>query len=418
MKFKKYFSLIEFLFPLKDRRLILIGMLFLFLPTLTLAADFISLVGIPGVPDNGQDLNQYFNAIYRLSISLAALLAVVRIVLAGAKYMLTDIVPAKGEALEDIKGALLGLLIILGAVLILSTINYDLTHYNIKFDAVEPPPPPPPSQEVHDRQYYSEFCNNLTAISDSCNSIPCESSILGINAFAPLPGETNLQACQRTCSALGDDSFVYNDGDINLNQNNPICAYSVDGAQTCDRDSGVMCCENIKDGNWNFDFNVCADEHRELSSYCGFSETNVDGRGVVITDRTMGAISFYSDCSAQIANCTSNNGSVIQMDRNRIAGAERIMCDTSDADFQNEIIACNANYETIWNSLINHCEQNINIERDINIGDVDYFDSNSRPLNVSNMSNRPGFVFVNYTDGAHESVFLECSSLTPQIDGC
>ena len=148
MKFKKYFSLIEFLFPLKDRRLILIGMLFLFLPTWVLAADFISLVGIPGVPDNGQDLNKYFNAIYRLSISLAALLAVVRIVLAGAKYMLTDIVPAKGEALEDIKGALLGLLIILGAVLILSTINYDLTHYNIKFDAVEEPPPPPPPDGI------------------------------------------------------------------------------------------------------------------------------------------------------------------------------------------------------------------------------------------------------------------------------
>jgi len=166
MKFKKYFSLIEFLFPLKDRRLILIGMLFLFLPTWVLAADFISLVGIPGVPDNGQDLNKYFNAIYRLSISLAALLAVVRIVLAGAKYMLTDIVPAKGEALEDIKGALLGLLIILGAVLILSTINYDLTHYNIKFDAVEEPPPPPPPDDL-----WQAFCD----ASGGCTNLSCDS---------------------------------------------------------------------------------------------------------------------------------------------------------------------------------------------------------------------------------------------------
>jgi len=178
MKFKKYFSLIEFLFPLKDRRLILIGMLFLFLPTLTLAADFISLVGIPGVPDNGQDLNKYFNAVYRLSISLAALLAVVRIVLAGAKYMLTDIIPAKGEALEDIKGALLGLLIILGAVLILSTINYDLTHYNIKFDAVEPPPQNP----VEDPTV--ELCNDPN--SGGCTYFTCQAVVGNLISYAEI----------------------------------------------------------------------------------------------------------------------------------------------------------------------------------------------------------------------------------------
>jgi len=142
---------------------------FLVLPSLVAAADFVSIVGIPGIPDNGQNLGQYFNAIYKLSISLAALLAVVKIVGAGAKYMLTDIVPAKGEALADIKGALLGLLVIIGAVLILGTINYDITHTSLEFaEVVLDPPPPDPHQQTA-----AEFCDSIHQELDDCVSSSC-----------------------------------------------------------------------------------------------------------------------------------------------------------------------------------------------------------------------------------------------------
>lgn len=101
------------------------------------AITFIPLVGIPGVDPNSPDgLGYYINAIYRLSISLAALLAVVKIVIAGAKYMLDDIVTHKEEAKQDIWGAIMGLLVILGAVLILTTINSDLTNTNLLIDKV------------------------------------------------------------------------------------------------------------------------------------------------------------------------------------------------------------------------------------------------------------------------------------------
>ena len=82
------------------------------------AADpmFIPLVGIPGVDPNNPVLGTYINAIYRLSISLAALLAVIKIVAAGASYMLSDIVTTKSNAKDDIKGALIGLLIVISAV--------------------------------------------------------------------------------------------------------------------------------------------------------------------------------------------------------------------------------------------------------------------------------------------------------------
>lgn len=105
------------------------------LPVLVGAAEpippFQPLVGIPGVDadsvvkDGG--FGEYINALYRLSISIAALLAVVKIVAAGAKYMLSDIVTHKEDAKKDIEGALIGLLVIIGAVIILNTVNTDIT---------------------------------------------------------------------------------------------------------------------------------------------------------------------------------------------------------------------------------------------------------------------------------------------------
>lgn len=73
----------------------------------------------------------YISALYMIAISVAAILVVIRLMMAGAKYMLSEIVTDKGKAKDDIKGALLGLLVILGAVTILNTINPQLTRTDI-----------------------------------------------------------------------------------------------------------------------------------------------------------------------------------------------------------------------------------------------------------------------------------------------
>lgn len=96
------------------------------------------LVNIPGNGANG--FEEYISFLYGASISIAALLAVVKIIIAGAKYMLSDIVTNKGEALSDIQGAILGLLLILGAVIILEFINPQLIKREIKFQTIAPPP--------------------------------------------------------------------------------------------------------------------------------------------------------------------------------------------------------------------------------------------------------------------------------------
>lgn len=83
---------------------------------------------------------QYINALYTLAISLAAILAVIKLIWAGVQYMLTDIVTSKQKAKDDIKGALLGLMIILAAVTILNTINPNLTNLNFLRNAEQTAP--------------------------------------------------------------------------------------------------------------------------------------------------------------------------------------------------------------------------------------------------------------------------------------
>jgi len=106
----------------------------LFLPFLSYGqnippAEFQPLVGIPGVTDQtGGGFGPYLNALYYLAISIAALIAVLKIIVAGAKYMLSGTnISSTQSAKSDIRGALIGLLIIIGAVVILNTINTDLT---------------------------------------------------------------------------------------------------------------------------------------------------------------------------------------------------------------------------------------------------------------------------------------------------
>ena len=116
------------------------------LPVLALAQGYTPMVDIGFNPN--QNFNGYIDALYALSISIAALLAVIKIVIAGVKWMMSDVVTNKQEAKKDISGALLGLLIVLAAVLILTVINPNLTSVNLTLTPTPYTPtstaPPPP----------------------------------------------------------------------------------------------------------------------------------------------------------------------------------------------------------------------------------------------------------------------------------
>jgi hypothetical protein len=113
------------------RRLFTLLLLF-FLPLLSFAQDFVPLVGIPYLETSADErsLGDYVNALYIAAISIAAVLAVLRIIYAGVQYMLTDVVTQKGAAKKTIRNALIGLILIVAAFLILNTINPQLTSLN------------------------------------------------------------------------------------------------------------------------------------------------------------------------------------------------------------------------------------------------------------------------------------------------
>lgn len=106
---------------------------FMCLPLVAWGQDYTPLTegGVPGLGDTPDNIEEYINILYVLSIGLASALAVVKIILAGVQYMTTDVVPNKADAKKDIMGALLGLVLILGAVTILNTINPNLTTFSV-----------------------------------------------------------------------------------------------------------------------------------------------------------------------------------------------------------------------------------------------------------------------------------------------
>ena len=100
------------------------------------ADDFVALAEIPGVTDSTRSIATYLNALFRIAVGVGAFLAVIKITLAGIKYMSNDAFSSKEVAKKDIQGALLGLLIILSTVIILNIINPQILNLNV-FDSIQ-----------------------------------------------------------------------------------------------------------------------------------------------------------------------------------------------------------------------------------------------------------------------------------------
>jgi Type IV secretion system pilin len=174
-----------------------------FVPFCALAGGgegFTPLVGIPGLPSDGS-FDGYVDALYALAISIAALVAVVKIILAGAKYMMDDIVTHKSQAKEDIKNALIGLLIIIGAVIILNTVNSDLTNLDITAQPIEIDNTTP---SIQIDSALSECEGDEDCVISNCSTLTSNYAILGVDYSTP------TQLCNRVCDAIGG-TFIDSD---------------------------------------------------------------------------------------------------------------------------------------------------------------------------------------------------------------
>jgi hypothetical protein len=105
-------------------------------PLYALAADAGTFVALsPDLPIGNSwtsgGLSGFLNNMLGLSVAIAAGLAIIMLAIGGFKYMTTDSVFSMGSAKEQIGDAIIGLLIVLLAVLLLSTINPDLVSLKI-----------------------------------------------------------------------------------------------------------------------------------------------------------------------------------------------------------------------------------------------------------------------------------------------
>ena len=108
---------------------------------LILLADYTPLAPLPDLApgvDNGSFTYFIQNSFYLL-IGVAGVLAVIMIMLGGIQYMSTDAIGGKEEGKEKITKALLGLLLAIGAWLILNTINPNILSLDLSTEEILPP---------------------------------------------------------------------------------------------------------------------------------------------------------------------------------------------------------------------------------------------------------------------------------------
>lgn len=249
-----------------------------FAPDVLAAVTYTPLVEIPRL-ENTQSTEQYVNALYLLAITIAALLAVVKIIFGGVKWMLSDVVTDKSAAKKDIRGALLGLLIVLSAVIILNTINTDLTNLNILGDAEgigntrdEEELPPPPNTVIGDNmnlsdaeqgeaEHFRDTCPGVinTSIDSSGDTVlhcdeeedevaELEFVCSGATCACDYSGSNNRGLCVTRCQTDGPEGYEYA-GATDISSTILECKYSsVNDPSLCADTAQWQCLTNTIGG--------------------------------------------------------------------------------------------------------------------------------------------------------------------------
>ncbi len=101
-------------------------------PLFAVETTYKTLAPLPGLPSNSSvTFLQYVPLVFNLLIGLSFALAFIMIVWGGVEYMSTDAIYGKSAGRERIKNALWGLLLVLGAYIILQTINPKLVSFRL-----------------------------------------------------------------------------------------------------------------------------------------------------------------------------------------------------------------------------------------------------------------------------------------------
>ncbi|GEM_PF-1366900 len=100
-------------------------------PLFVRAEGFVPIVPLPFEVSVEAGISAYLNGLFSISISMAAALAVIMIVVGGFEYMTSEAMGGKSKGRERIQGAVIGLVLLLASWLILYVINPCILELNI-----------------------------------------------------------------------------------------------------------------------------------------------------------------------------------------------------------------------------------------------------------------------------------------------
>jgi len=246
-------------------------------PALISAGEgYISLVGIKGIDalgDPGKSSSDFIKTLYQIAIVGAALVAVIKLILAGAKYVMSGIVTDKEDAKRDIRSALVGLLIIIAAVTILTTINPNISNLKPLQPIIVEEPDWDIEEDGPDQDSVEYWCEEYGG-EDNCEIMSCDfiengNSLTLWNTFIYLIDSGDRFACDIVCPTVFsghvvEKSFVGNTGK---------CVYPSDWEVYIDRateeESETLSEYDITDGaaveftSTPFDSRTVIDDRRE-----------------------------------------------------------------------------------------------------------------------------------------------------------
>ena len=148
------------------------------------ADDYTLLVPLPGLPGSGVTaLGTYLPAVFNLAIGIAAVMAFVAITWGGITYATSDAITGKAQGREWITNAIWGLLLVIGAWVILYTINPQILKFDLKLET-------PNVQAGEPTVTAGGACTNCTSLSAA--GLPVKESISGASISQTIIGRLTL----------------------------------------------------------------------------------------------------------------------------------------------------------------------------------------------------------------------------------
>ena len=222
-------------------------------------AQYTPLVPLPGSGSGPVNVTQYIPQMFTIAIGIAGVLAVIMIMVGGIEYITADTLGGKAGGKEKINNAIIGLLLAIGAYIILYTVNPNALQFKLgNISAVTPttPPPPPPPPPMGGGSNLANMC----PFPVRSNSVPCTCtgcvtlSSLGVPAKSGIGGNVttsfgaSLQQLQTKFANTGSagtswqvteawpptsthQSACHNNGncvDLNFNNNPPSATQITD----------------------------------------------------------------------------------------------------------------------------------------------------------------------------------------------